>query len=276
VNQHHYYLGSQPSVQTAAKPHATSSPVSTLHLGSVADLAKEVWEGSGIPRLVGDALPPTWQSCGGQLISQSNALVDEISNRFDGVLTMIDQGGYEGKERDIYAWQPTEMSTPSPLPGVRQGEKSLSMTSRKSQGKDRRKSQTTAPPTEVSGSIFARVDCYANSRLPMNLPPLRLYAPVNFTCVAVADETIRYIPTYPLLCLAAQYSERVYEPPTGCAERDAHVGADWWTGTKAMVIKSVPMDHMNTIVFAIRGTATFMDWSVNLKMAPTSPVGFLV
>jgi hypothetical protein len=43
-----------------------------------------------------------------------------------------------------------------------------------------------------------------------------------------------------------------------------------------MVIKSVPMDHVNTIVFAIRGTATFMDWAVNLKMEPTSPAGFLV
>jgi hypothetical protein len=42
-----------------------------------------------------------------------------------------------------------------------------------------------------------------------------------------------------------------------------------------MVIKSVPMDYMNTIVFAIRGTATFMDWVVNLNMAPASPSGFL-
>lgn len=86
----------------------------------------------------------------------------------------------------------------------------------------------------------------------------------------------RYIPTYPLLCLAAQYSERVYEPPRGRAERDAHVEGNWLSGTKSMVIKSVPMDYMNTIVFAIRGTATFMDWAVNLNMEPTSPAGFLV
>ena len=43
-----------------------------------------------------------------------------------------------------------------------------------------------------------------------------------------------------------------------------------------MFIKSVPMDYMNTIVFAIRGTATFMDWSVNLNTEPISPSGFLV
>jgi hypothetical protein len=35
------------------------------------------------------------------------------------------------------------------------------------------------------------------------------------------------------------------------------------------------MDHMSTIVFAIRGSASFMDWAVNLKTEPTSPINFL-
>lgn len=82
------------------------------------------------------------------------------------------------------------------------------------------------------------------------------------------------MPTWPLICLAAQYSQRVYDSPRG-SERDAHVEADWRSGTKAMCIKSVPMDHMGTIVFAIRGTASFMDWAVNLNTAPASPDGFL-
>lgn len=43
-----------------------------------------------------------------------------------------------------------------------------------------------------------------------------------------------------------------------------------------MVIKSVPIDDMNTVVFAIRGSQTFMDWAVNLNSAPASPNGFLV
>jgi hypothetical protein len=43
-----------------------------------------------------------------------------------------------------------------------------------------------------------------------------------------------------------------------------------------MVIKSLPMDDMNTIVFAVRGTQTFMDWAVNLKTAPAFADGFLV
>jgi hypothetical protein len=67
----------------------------------------------------------------------------------------------------------------------------------------------------------------------------------------------------------------VYAAPRG-AEKEAHVSANWRGGTRAMVVKSVPMDDKNMIVFAIRGTATFMDWAVNMNMAPTSPVGFLV
>ena len=83
------------------------------------------------------------------------------------------------------------------------------------------------------------------------------------------------MPTYPLLCLAAQFSERVYTRPTG-AERETHVDADWRHGTKAMVLKSIPIDDMNTVVFAIRGSQTFMDWAVNFRPAPSSPEGFLV
>ena len=83
------------------------------------------------------------------------------------------------------------------------------------------------------------------------------------------------MPSYPLVCLAAQYSQRVYTRPTG-KEREAHVDADWRHGTKAMVIKSVPIDDMNTVVFAIRGSQTFLDWAVNLNSSPASPDNFLV
>lgn len=84
----------------------------------------------------------------------------------------------------------------------------------------------------------------------------------------------RYFPTWPLLTLAAQYSQAVYAKPSA-AEREAHISSDWLSSTKAMTIKSLPMDHMHTIVFAIRGTASFMDWAVNLNAEPTAPTGFL-
>lgn len=42
-----------------------------------------------------------------------------------------------------------------------------------------------------------------------------------------------------------------------------------------MIIKSVPVDDMNTVVLAVRGSSTLADWTVNLNAAPSSPVGLL-
>ena len=80
--------------------------------------------------------------------------------------------------------------------------------------------------------------------------------------------------TYPLVCLAAQYSERVYVKPNS-VERENHIGANFRQGTKAMTLKSLPIDDMNTIVFAIRGSSSIMDWCVNYRTAPVPPTGFL-
>jgi hypothetical protein len=82
------------------------------------------------------------------------------------------------------------------------------------------------------------------------------------------------MPTYPLLCLASQYSLRAYDKPKK-SEREDHVKASIIHGTKAMVLKSMPVDDMNTIVFAVRGTQTFMDWAVNFAQAPIAPTDFL-
>lgn len=66
----------------------------------------------------------------------------------------------------------------------------------------------------------------------------------------------------------------MYQKPVG-QERQCYIGADWVHGTKAMVIKSIPLDDQNTIVFAIRGTQSFQDWAINIKTDPTSPTNFL-
>ncbi|KAK4162788.1 Alpha/Beta hydrolase protein [Cladorrhinum sp. PSN259] len=267
VNQNHYYLSPAPSSSRESQlsqlsqqppPSYTTScgPLSKI-TGSAVDLAKGICQETGIQKLLGDAMP-SLNNCGNQLIRQTDVLMDEISNQLNDVLTLIDRENYNGREKEIMTWQPPQAQvSPAPPSIPSTSDKSLTKAAKRSSRRDHPKGQTTAAATVVSGGIFAKVDLYANSRLPMNLPPLKLY-----------------IPTYPLLCLAAQYSERVYEKPTG-NERDTHVDADWRVGTKAMVIKSMPMDYMNTIVFAIRGTATFMDWTVNLNSAPTSPAGFL-
>ncbi|WYZ46633.1 hypothetical protein EsH8_IX_000858 [Colletotrichum jinshuiense] len=260
---------------TGAAPASQTCPLGLdKFTGSVANIAKDF----ASPQFFDE---PNFHPHATQLINSTAACVDQISSCFNDVMTLIDREGMAGHERALFTYQPAPAgaSTP-PLPGSgSEGDR------KKGRGRDRggsggkgggsgsgsRKksrdpSSTSAAPkgqntavaaTAVSGSYFAKVEMYANARLPMNLPPLRLY-----------------MPTWPLLCMAARYAERVYEHPKG-AERDAHVSADWKTGTKAMVIKSVPMDHMNTIVFAIRGSATFMDWAVNLNTAPAPPAGFL-
>ncbi|KAJ9134626.1 Alpha/Beta hydrolase protein [Pleurostoma richardsiae] len=259
VNQHYYLMappGPAPQ-QTQTGRHALDK----LNLGSVVNLANDVLPGS-IPSLFDDGLP-VWHGYGSELLNQSAALVDRISERFNDVVTLIDRERYGGYEKALFSFQPQPTSkvpghdTPSPI-GTTNEKNLVPKKPKKGHSKDHPKGQTSAgAATVTSGGYFAKVELYANSRLPMHLPPLNLY-----------------ISTYPLLSLAAHYSERVYDKPKG-QERDTHVDADFRSGTKAMVIKSVAMDDMNTIVFAIRGTATFMDWAVNLNMAPTSPTGFL-
>ena len=105
---------------------------------------------------------------------------------------------------------------------------------------------------------FQKTWLYANSRLPPHMPPMKMY-----------------MPTWQLLCMAAQASNDVYYRPRR-GEKEDYVEADWRQGTKAMVVKSRPVDDKNVIVLAIRGSKwNPVDWAVNFRPAPTQPVGFL-
>lgn len=256
VNQHYYLLPASQADGMSQRPQACEATVTKMSAGSAVNLAVQLMPG-GQPFTLDDA-PLPWK----EHAQQGAAEADHMYQRFDNVMTLIDRDRYAGNEKDLFVCHSDSSST--------SGSTAVTTTTRGQPSKPKRahlskahhdspKGQTTAVAASmVSGSYFAKVELYANSRLPMNLPPLKLY-----------------IPTWPLLCLAAQYSDRVYEKARG-GERDFYVGADYRSGTRATVIKSVPMDHMNTIVFAIRGTATFMDWAVNLDTAPASPAGFLV
>lgn len=182
-----------------------------------------------------------------QTLCQGAALCDVISSKFDAVITSIDDDKFSGKEEDLKVYEEEQQgpTRPSPPPGRR---------------KDTAEDQVyEALGGDKGSNHFAKVWLYANSRLPPHLPPFKVY-----------------MPTYPLLCLAATYSERVYNPPVPKSkEVENHIPANWRSGTKAMVLKSIPVDDMNTVVFAIRGSQTFMDWAVNYNSAPTSPEGFL-
>lgn len=271
VNQ--YYLGHQvPATHRQAYGCATTNSVVSIG-NSVVNMANECLPASlqvrHLPHPFDDGLP-AWHGYGSQLLNQGAAACDQLGQRLNSVLTLIDGDQCKGNERELFTLNPvnpvgvppqtpkTDVSKKVARPSSKSGDKSLKRPSRTNSSDKNSKGQSTAiAATVATGDYFSKVDMYANSKLPMDLPPLKLY-----------------IPTWPILCLAAQYSERVYARPRG-AEMDTHIDADWRTGAKAMVIKSVPMDHMNTIVFAIRGSASFMDWAVNLNTAPTSPLEFL-
>ncbi|TWU77656.1 hypothetical protein ED733_008134 [Metarhizium rileyi] len=233
---------------------------------SMVDLAREI-------------IPANIAALRSQLASSSNAAsvaYDEIRSRFDNVMTLIDCESLAGHENNLFLCQepasqpglvsyqpqlqPWAQDPSQPLPGhdacraLKFGRKSSS-DKKKKQGQPLQTSD--AATSVVSGNYFSKVGLYANSKLPMNLPRLRLH-----------------MPTWPLLCLAAQYSHRVYTSPQP-DEVSTHIPSSLRNNTKAMRIKSISMDHANTIVFAIRGTASFSDWAVNLNMAPSPPTAFL-
>ncbi|KAI0471051.1 Alpha/Beta hydrolase protein [Xylariaceae sp. FL0804] len=270
VNQH-YYLGSPPPLHSSSSNpsytcHDGSGALTRLNLGSAVDLAQKT--GCAVNQILDDGLP-RWHSYGTQVLNQGAAMFDQIYSNFDRVMTSIDRGSFTGDENDMFLSQlqcPGLSPPPLPAPRARsqppsEAQRQLVFTKKRpkktKKGATKAQSAGTGPSSLIPGGYVAKVGLYANSKLPRNLPPPKLY---------VSD--------WPLICLAAQYSERVYENPRG-AECDTHVDADWRKGTKAMCIKSVPMDHMDTIVFAIRGTTSFMDWAVNLNTAAAAPVGFL-
>ncbi|XMA20092.1 hypothetical protein WAI453_012883 [Rhynchosporium graminicola] len=231
------------------RPQRATENTSKLNLASMSNLLASNVPACGT-ELIQNRVAPLYTQ-GTQYLNQSAALCDLISSKFNQIITLIDGEQFSGDERDLAV-----LSQPQPIWQQQQAETGHSDRALR-KGKSKDMLNYPVPSAMTSTNYFAKVYLYANSRLPPNLTPLKLY-----------------MPTFPLLCLAAQYSERVYTKPSG-QEKEVHLDSDWRLGTKAMVIKSVPMDDMNTIVFAIRGTQTFMDWAVNLNSAPASPKGFL-
>jgi hypothetical protein len=117
-----------------------------------------------------------------------------------------------------------------------------------------------APPSKTRTGLinYNKTWAFANSRLPPHQPPFKTY-----------------FETWRLICRAARSSAQVYQRPQR-DQREHFIAADWRHRTKAMVLKSTPLDDQNLIVFSIRGSqVNFVDWNVNLQPAPTAPEGFL-
>lgn len=135
------------------------------------DLANNILPGNIVHQVLDDGLP-RWHCHTSQLLNQSAALYDQISSRFNDVMTLIDYDKFVGNEKDLFSYQTPAASSASNVSVPRPADQGQP---KKSHRKDAPKGQTTAVASSlISGSYFAKVELYANSRLPMNLPPVRL------------------------------------------------------------------------------------------------------
>lgn len=176
---------------------------------------------------------------------------DTITDQFSNIIASIDEDHWNENDDDFSIFI-EEQGCAAGIPSQTTRAVVPTRNNQQPQRAGRRRQQKV--------TIWSKVSLYSNARLPDNLPPFRVY-----------------IPTWPLICLAAQYSANAYRSPQSTKEKAVFVSADARLGTKAMVIKSVPCDDKNTLVFAIRGTSvlSLRDWNVNLNTELVSPTGFL-
>lgn len=176
-----------------------------------------------------------------------------VTKRFDSVLTLMDSDRFGRDEEqlaelNIPEEEHEQLQSTRDMPSANTPATNTRSIDRRPDGLGKVISTT---------DVFTKWKLYSNSIVEGPLQPVKFYTS-----------------TLPLLCIAAQYSDRVYHTPKG-KERHEHIPPNVRLGTKAMVIKSVPVDAQDVIVFAIRGSARFMDWAVNMNQTPASPTGFL-
>jgi hypothetical protein len=104
---------------------------------------------------------------GTQYLCQGAALRDLISSKFDTIITLIDGDRFSGDERELVVYPP-------PQPMWQQQQETGHAARDVSKGKSKGMVNNSVSSALVSMNYFAKVNCYANSRLPPNLPPMKL------------------------------------------------------------------------------------------------------
>lgn len=157
VNQHYYITPNPPDCR-----YQQQSPYGLKGLAtSVIDLAKDAVAEK-------DGLAP-WQTAGAlQLVNNTLTAADDLCRRFDQVMTLIDRERMAGDENKLFSCSGMEL-TPmlDPVPEKAVARRSKKDRRARSEGAD-------AAMSVVSGTYFSKVELYANSRLPSDLPPLAL------------------------------------------------------------------------------------------------------
>lgn len=110
---------------------------------------------------------PIQQPQGTENLAQTAALYERIATKFDAVVTLIDGERFNGDNKELDILEPHE-----PAQDL---ERSIIPSKKgKSNGKSKEKAGCPIASAITSVNYFDKVNLYANSRLPLNLPPMKL------------------------------------------------------------------------------------------------------
>ena len=110
---------------------------------------------------------PHWHRQGTQYLNQGAALYELISSKFNSVVTSIDGERFSGDEKELWVYQPPSQFNELQVVRAKEGKKKAKPTS---------KGDTGFPiATNIaSANYFSKINLYSNSRLPLDLPPIKL------------------------------------------------------------------------------------------------------
>ena len=152
----------------SSKLYKGGGNLSTLKLASVVNLL-----GGDVPdcvpgaRYFNNGAPPLRMQ-GSQYFNQATPLCDLITSKFDAVITLIDGERFSGDVRELAVFTP-------PQPMWQQEQQASGYTDREVvKGKSKGMVNNSVSTALTSTNYFSKVNLYANSRLPPNLPPMKL------------------------------------------------------------------------------------------------------
>lgn len=113
-----------------------------------------------------------WYGYSTQVLGSTINTFDEISYRLNNVLTLIDNESLAGHEMDLFACR--QLMAPEPDANAHSKPSKKSSKDRdRERSNDKSKGQPAADvaASVVRGNYFSKVELYANSKLPRDLPP---------------------------------------------------------------------------------------------------------
>lgn len=143
------------------RPRKPGNTISRLNLNSMSNLLNaDVPECIPGARIMNQGIP-----AGTQYLNQGAALCDVLTSKFNDIITLIDGENWSGDEREL-------MVQEQPPPMFQQERPA---TTRELPRSGKSKGMVNNPiSSAISTNYFAKVNLYANSRLPPNLRPMKL------------------------------------------------------------------------------------------------------